>query len=130
MDQADVTIVGRLVRDPIIRGEDNARRALFTVAVNRGRDEKKKATFIDCIAWGKRANLLEGVTKGTTVLVMGYLETDKYEKEVDGEKKQFSKLQTNVTTFMVGQPRRYDTDTSSEETVEVGVGGADEDVPF
>lgn len=136
MDKADVTLVGRLVRDPIIRGEDKVRRAVFTVAVNRGRDENKKATFVDCIAWGRRSNLLDGLTKGTTVFLTGYLETDKYTKEVDGEQKTFTKLQANVDTFMVGQPRSINraegeeggsqsgSQSASEETVDVG------DVPF
>lgn len=135
MDQADTTIVGRLVRDPVLRGEEQSRRALFTVAVNRGRDEKKKSTFIDCIAWGKRADLFQGLSKGTTLLVTGYLETDKYtKKEEDGTEKQFSKLQCNVNTMLVGAPRGARSNASESqsegagETVDVGAGEGD--IPF
>lgn len=111
MDIANVTLCGRLVKDPIFFGEDTKRRALFTVAVNRGSAERKKTTFIDCIAWGKRAEIIEGSSKGETVVILGQLEMDRYTKNVDGEEKTFTKMQVNVDSLVAGKiqdggPRR------------------------
>lgn len=136
MDTANIQLVGRLVRDPVFYGEGKARRSLFTVAVNRGRDENKKATFIDCIAWGKRANLLENLTKGNTVFVLGQLEMDSYTRtNDDGEERKITKLQVNVDTFMAGRPSfiaNSDSDSAgadSEETLSIGADKED-GVPF
>jgi single-strand DNA-binding protein len=136
MDTATTFIVGRLTRDPMFYGEEKKRRALFSVAVNRGRGDTKKTTFVDCIAWGRRSELLDGINKGQTVMVQGDLETDSYEKK-DGTGR-VTRLQVNVNTFMAGQPssgvdaaQNGEDDVDSEEVVDISSdAAATSDVPF
>ena len=80
MDSSSVNVVGRLARDPKFFGEDNKRRALFTVATSRKMGETKITTYADCIAWGFRADMLSTMSKGDLVVVVGVLDNEK-EKE-------------------------------------------------
>ena len=95
MDMCLVVLTGRLTRDPQFFGEGDKRRAVFSVAVNRGKAEARKSTFIDCIVWGRLATAVEGLSKGSGVSLTGEFETDSYEK--DGEK--VSRSQVNVRTL-------------------------------
>lgn len=95
MDNGVAFVTGRLTRDPLFFGEGEKRRVVFSIAFNRGRDERRKTTFIDCIAWGKRADILENFKKGSGVTVSGDLETDTFEK--DGQK--VSRLRLNIITI-------------------------------
>jgi len=95
MDNGVAFVTGRLTRDPQFFGEGEKRRVVFSIAFNRGKDERRKTTFVDCIAWGKRADILENFSKGSGVSVSGDLETDQWEK--DGQK--HSRLRLSVTTI-------------------------------
>jgi len=75
MDNGVVFITGRLVRDPKFFGEGDKRRALFTVAFNRGRGERRRSTFVDCIAWSGYADLMKSFSKGSGISLQGDLET-------------------------------------------------------
>jgi len=96
MDQGSAVVVGRLSRDPQFFGEGDKQRAVFSIAYNRGRDEKRKANFIDAIAWGKRADIMRDFTKGMGIFVTGDLEQDSYENK-DGVK--VSRVQVNVNSI-------------------------------
>jgi single-strand DNA-binding protein len=80
----NVSLVGRLVRDPELRftkGDDPKAVTRFTVAVNR-RFNREKADFIGCQAWGKLAEIVaEHCTKGSQVGVVGRIETGQYDKD-------------------------------------------------
>lgn len=74
----NVTLIGRLARDPSVR--DNVTK--FTVAVKRDKDA---SDFISCVAFGKTAELLNKYfTKGKPVAITGRILTGSYEK--DGRK--------------------------------------------
>lgn len=93
----NVTILGRLTRDPDLRyvqGGQNGQTAVarFTVAVDRGMSKEKRAEaesqgrptadFVSCVAWGKLAeNLAKYSRKGLRVCVEGRIETGSYEKD-------------------------------------------------
>lgn len=126
MDKADVLLVGRLTSDPKIFGEDNpeSQRALFSVAVNRGRDDKRKVSYIDCIAWGKRADIMRDFKKGDGIVVTGNLEQDTYEK--DGVK--VNRVQTNVNSITATRSIRK---SESAGVADVTVGGEESvNIPF
>jgi len=133
MDQGSVVLVGRLTREPKFFGEDNPekQRALFSIAFNRGRDDKRKANFIDCIAWGKRADIMRDFKQGSGIFVTGDLEQDTYEK--DGEKK--NRIQVNVNsitaTTSLRKPQAAGAPSGGGGR-DVSVGGADDsvDIPF
>jgi single-stranded DNA-binding protein len=100
MDRGIAFVTGRLSRDPQFFGEGDKRRAIFSVAYNRGRGDRRKSVFIDCIAWGKMANLLEHFSKGNGVSIDGELEMDTWEK--DGQKR--TRLQVNVRSISMTTP--------------------------
>lgn len=84
----NVQLLGRLTADPDIRYSSNNGEQLaiarFRLAVNR--IKKDEADFISCIAFGKRAEVIEKyVTKGNRLLVIGHIQTGSYDNK-DGQK--------------------------------------------
>lgn len=86
-----VTIMGRLTRDPELSYNNNSGIAMtrFTLAVDRRLSREKKqemesrnqptADFIGCISWGKLAETIGRYTgKGKRVLVEGRIQTGSY----------------------------------------------------
>lgn len=132
MDQGKAFVVGRLSRDPEFFGDGDKQRAIFSIAFNRGRDERRKSNFLDCIAWGKRADIMRDFEKGSGIFVTGDIEQDTYENK---EGKKVSRVQINVSSITATTNlRRNDSkDESNGKPGEVRVGGAaDEtaDIPF
>jgi single-strand DNA-binding protein len=76
----NITIAGNLGRDAELRRtQDQTPVANFSVAVNDGWGDNKRALWFDCSVWGKRAETLSGMlTKGTKVAVTGDLSTREY----------------------------------------------------
>ena len=76
--------MGRLVRDPEIRysqGEKSTTVARFSLAVDRKfkQEGQPTADFINCLAFGKRAEFLEKYCKkGTKLVVEGSWQTGNY----------------------------------------------------
>ncbi len=114
MDNGVAFVTGRLTRDPQFFGEGEKRRVVFSVAFNRGKEERRKTTFVDCIAWGKRADILESFTKGSGVALSGDLETDTWE---DKEGQKHSRLRLNVSTITATTSNRKTEEDTSEESV-------------
>jgi single-strand DNA-binding protein len=122
MDRGIAFVTGRLSRDPQFFGEGEKRRAIFSVAYNRGRGDRRKSVFIDCIAWGKMANLLEHFNKGNGVSIDGELEMDTWEK--DGQKR--TRLQINVRSISMTTPfGERPQDNEYAESADVGVSSDD-----
>lgn len=131
MDNGIAFITGRLIRDPQFFGEDDKRRAVFSIAFNRGRGERKKSTFVDCIAWGRMAEFMENFSKGDGISVHGDLETDSWEK--DGVKR--SRLQLNISALTATKTFGSFNEkpaTQASDSDEVTIGGAEDgaDIPF
>lgn len=93
-DINNVTLVGRLVRDAEARTTKSGKNiAAFTLAV-RG-IEKEYVDFIDCLAWGKTADVVTKYTsKGKRVGIVGKLHINKYETK-DGEKRSRAEVIVN-----------------------------------
>ncbi len=137
MDQGSAVLVGRLSRDPQFFGDGDKQRAVFSIAYNRGREEKRKANFIDCIAWGKRADIMRDFSKGMGIFVTGDLEQDSYENK---EGVRVSRVQVNVSSITATtSTRRPDSEgTANAKTPATtgapsGGGGSVEkeaDIPF
>lgn len=118
MDNGVAFVTGRLTRDPQFFGEGEKKRVVFSIAFNRGKEERRKTTFIDCIAWGRRADILESFQKGSGVSVSGELETDTWE---DKEGNKQSRLRLNITTITAT--------TSNRNRSEGGEEGGEEGQP-
>lgn len=86
-----VNLIGRLTRDPEIRysqGENPLAVARFTMAVDRRfkREGEATADFINCVAFGKTAEVVEKYVKqGTKIAAMGEWRTGSYTNK-DGQK--------------------------------------------
>ncbi len=86
-----VTIAGNLTRDPQVRflANENAVAQLGVATNRRWKDKdgnlKEEATFVDCEAWGRTAELIgQHFTKGSAIYLEGRLKLDSWEK--DGQK--------------------------------------------
>lgn len=74
------TLVGRLTKDIDLRStRDGKSVAQFTLAVDRDKKDSG-ADFINCIAWGKSAEIIERyVRKGDMLGIIGKIQTRNYE---------------------------------------------------
>jgi len=95
-NQNIVALQGNLVRDAELVGpEKNVAR--FSIAVNNGFGENKSTTFVDCVAFGKTAEIIgQHFAKGKQVLINGQLHQNNWEDK-DGNKR--SKLEVRVNSF-------------------------------
>ena len=80
----NITIMGRLTKDPELRFTQNSIAVTsFTLAVERdysGKDREKEVDFIDFIAWRHTAEFLKNYfSKGRMVVVNGRLQTRMWE---------------------------------------------------
>lgn len=100
-------ILGRLVKEAELKGNAEKVFAVGTVAVNGRRNED--ALFLDFIAFGKTAELLNTIGKGKQVLLEGRLAQDKYETK-DGRKAVKTKLVVEAFHFVGAKKDEADND--------------------
>lgn len=77
-----VTLVGRVVRDLELRTAPTSGKSVasFALAVD-GYNKDADASFIDCVAWGKAAEILQQYApKGKQIGITGRLQTRTWEK--------------------------------------------------
>ena len=76
-----IVTIGRLTRDPEIRYTQSGKAVCtFSIAVDDGYGENKKAYFFPVVVWGKTAETCgKSLTKGRKVAVTGKLTTRQYE---------------------------------------------------
>ena len=82
----NVTLVGRLTRDPELRyTPSNIAITTFNMAVNRNfknQDGNREADFINCMIWRQQAeNFANWVKKGNLVGITGRIQTRSYENQ-------------------------------------------------
>ena len=79
-----VVLMGRLTRDPEIRytqGPEPLAIARYTLAVDRrkGQGQEASADFINCVAFGPKAEFTEKYFhKGTKIAIKGHIQTGSY----------------------------------------------------
>jgi single-strand DNA-binding protein len=88
-----VIVRGNLTRDPEMRYTPSGVAVTnFSLAVNEGYGENKKTTFLDVVVWGSKdkpgaaAAVADNLTKGSSVLVSGRLQSRNWEAQ-DGTKR-------------------------------------------
>ena len=85
-----ITLIGRLVRDPEMRALDNGTTLCnFTIAVDADfkSDGEKVTDFFDCTAWRQSAEfVIKYLTKGDMVAVSGQMRSRKW-TDKDGNKR-------------------------------------------
>ena len=77
-----VHLIGNITRDPEVRYTQSGKAvARFTLAINEGYGENKRADFPTIIVWGKTAETIgNNLHKGSKVAVNGKITTSSYEK--------------------------------------------------
>src|SRR4051794_27872179 len=100
----EITIVGNVAGDPVLRATKSGRGALhFTLAVNRQRFNKKSNQYDDLppvfhrvVAFGDLADqAAESIAKGLEVVVVGQFADDSYQTE-SGENRRQIVLEAQV----------------------------------
>lgn len=137
-----IVLMGRLTHDPELRRTQSGTAvASFTLAVNRdysGKDEERKADFIDCVAWkGTGEFISKHFTKGQMMAVVGSLQirdwTDK-----DGNKRRSAEVLVNRPYFTESRKSDYTANSSASDGELSPVSGSefaemtedDGDLPF
>lgn len=82
----NVTLVGRLTKDPELRFTSNGSAvATFNLAVNRNftnQSGEREADFVNCVIWRKSAeNLANYTKKGSLIGVVGRIQTRNYDNQ-------------------------------------------------
>ncbi|MBC8016076.1 MAG: single-stranded DNA-binding protein [Sporomusaceae bacterium] len=95
-----VILVGRLTRDPEVRYTQTGKAvASFSIAVDNGFGDNKRADFIPIVVWDKLAEVCgNNLTKGRRVLVEGRLQIREYEK--DGQKRRSAEVVAQNIEFL------------------------------
>jgi len=104
MSLNNVSLVGRLTRDPDLRYTPNGVAvANFNIAVDRpfkGQEGKQETDFINCVAWRKLAeNLAEYQKKGSLIAVTGSITTRNYDGQ-DGKRVYVTEVLANSIEYL------------------------------
>lgn len=122
-------IMGRLCRDPELtprKSSDSSDRVNFTVAVED--DYGDGTEFIDCVAFGKRAEVIDKYFhKGDGIYVEGKGSVKSYEGK-DGVKRKSYSIMVNSFQFPPGKTNGSGSAPKPEQTDSMEK--QEEDVPF
>ena len=99
-----ITIVGHVGQNPhsVSFGDTGNKVVKFSVAVREysSKSDEKKTLWLDVDAWnGLGDRVLQTVTKGRELVVVGRLGISSYQKEINGEKVQMSKPVIKLSSF-------------------------------
>ena len=92
-------LMGRLTKDPELKTIPSGKSVVsFCVAVDNGYGESKKTSFIDCVAWERRAEFIERYFhKGNLIALQGELQTRTYES--NGVNRKVTELRVESVSF-------------------------------
>ena len=130
-----VILVGRLTRNPEVRyTQKGTAVASFSIAVNTGFGDNKRADFVPIVVWDKLAEICgNNLIKGSKVLVEGRLQISDYEK--DGQKRRITEVVGQNVEFLepkqaqASHPPKDSVDHAGNMGVEVYPENEDE-IPF
>jgi single-strand DNA-binding protein len=120
-----IILVGHVTRDPEMTYGNGGSLAIgrTTLAVNHKYKDKQESMFIDFVAFGKLAELLEQyVHKGDPLLIDGRLTQNRWEK--DGQKRSKHEIVVDGFQLLKGKDGN-----KSGDSIDQGEGFGD-DVPF
>lgn len=103
----NVSLIGRLTKDPEVGGKKDKKYARYTLAVDRGykdEDGNRPADFISCVTFRGGAEFADTyLEKGQMIGVTGSIRTGSYENE-DGEKRYTTEVVVNNHFFTGSAP--------------------------
>lgn len=127
-------LIGRLTADPIVRytnGDTPMAVARWTVACDRPfkKDGEQSADFIQCLAFGKTAELLERYFfKGMKIGVDGRIQTGSYENK-DGQKVYTTEVLAERVEFVESKNQSSNQTTKSNDFMNIP-DQIDDELPF
>ena len=137
-----VILMGRLTRDPSISYtqansvQESTCVARYALAVDRrfNRDGERKADFISCVAFGRRAEFVEKyLRKGTKIALTGRIQTGSYTNR-DGQKVYTTDVAVEEQEFAeskaAGQITQQNPAPVSEDGFMEIPDGLEEELPF
>ena len=136
-DQNNVTLVGRLTRDPEVRYTAKGQAVCrVDIAVNRRYKDgtgnwQDMASFIPIVVWGESAARCgEKLKKGMPIHVEGRLQSRAWETK-EGQKRTSIEVVARRVQFLskTGTDSKDETAAGSVET-EAGTAASDEEIPF
>lgn len=125
----NVSLAGRMTRDCELKyTQDGKAIGNFTLAINK-RYKKDEANFINCVAFGKAAELIaEYVKKGHLLGVTGSIETSSWEK--DGQKHYKTEVAVDQITFLQAKGEGATSTVTKETANNTTKAESDEEFPF
>ncbi|MHB1455582.1 MAG: single-stranded DNA-binding protein [Armatimonadota bacterium] len=124
-----VTAIGNLTRDPIVKTTENGvKYALFTIASDVYlKDNEKRTDFIDCIAYRGTAEFVEKHLKqGKAVAVVGELSS--FVQDKDGVKTTKWNIKADKCTFVPASGRDLNSVIPSAEPAQTASESDDDDM--
>lgn len=131
----NVSLIGRLTRDPEVRYTNDKAVGRYTLAVDRRyhREGDATADFINCVVFGKAAEWAEKyLHKGMKLAAVGRIQTGSYTNK-DGERVFTTDVIVESQEFV---EKKSDSETKSQPAAVDESGfmhipdGIDEDLPF
>lgn len=115
MSLNNVTIMGRLTRDPELRyTQSNTPVASFTLAVDRDFGEKQ-TDFIDCVAWRGTGEFVDRYfSKGSMAIVSGRLQIRSWTDD-NGNKRRSAEVVAEHVYFGESKRREASADISAAD---------------
>lgn len=108
-----VELIGRLTRDPEIKGEGDKKVARYSLAIDRFGKENT-ADFPNCVAFGKRADFAEKwLKKGVKIAVVGRIQTGSYTNK-DGVKVYTTDIVVEDSEFVESRSRQEAAEPSTD----------------
>lgn len=121
--------LGRLTRDPEIKGDGEKKVARYTLAVDRRFSKEKEADFIPCVCFGKSAEFAEKyLKKGTKMAVTGRIQTGSYENK-DGQKVYTTDIIVEEQDFAESKGNSENTASSDNDFMDMSKADVS-DMPF
>lgn len=126
-----IVLLGRLTKDVEVKYTPSQKVvATFTLAVDRpfsGADGKKEADFINCVVWGKAAELIgNSCVKGHRLCVEGRLQIRQYDDK-NGQRRWITEVIVSGFDFVERRTEAQATKTMPDMGKDVPF---DEEVPF
>ena len=112
-------LIGNLTRDPELRKLSRSGTSVcdITIAVNRKNGDREETAFVDVTIWGKVAdNCSRYLSKGSQVLVEGYLKQESWEDRETGSRRSKLKIVAESVQFLSsGNSRKGATEENRQD---------------
>lgn len=126
-----VILMGRLCRDPEVRySAEGLAVARYTLAIDRYTKESRETDFINCVAFGKRAEFAEKYfRKGMRICVSGSIRTGSYTNK-EGKKVYTTDIMVYSQEFADGKQNSSQPAPADADGFMNIPEGVDDELPF